>query len=79
MMFAELIDRTMEVYVNDMLVKSLKAMDHVIHLDNIFQILRKYRMKLNPLKCAIEVVLGQFLGYIINQRSIEANPKKIKL
>ena len=48
MMFKDLIGKTMEVYVDDMLVKSKKANDHVTHLSQMFEILRKYRMKLNP-------------------------------
>ena len=51
MMFMEQIGKTMEVYVDDILVKSKTAADHVAHLSNTFAILRKYRMKLNPLKC----------------------------
>lgn len=55
MMFVDLIGRIMEVYMDDILVKSLKGMDHVSHLDSTFQILRNYRMKLNPLKCTFGV------------------------
>ncbi|XP_022888168.1 uncharacterized protein LOC111403774 [Olea europaea var. sylvestris] len=77
MMFAELICKTMEVYVDDMLVKSLQAAEHVSHIDQTFQILRRYNMKLNPLKCTFGVASGQFLGYIVNQRGIEANPAKV--
>ncbi|XP_022859445.1 uncharacterized protein LOC111380183 [Olea europaea var. sylvestris] len=68
----------MEVYVDDMLVKSLRAAEHVTHLNQTFQILRKYKMMLNPLKCTCEVASGQFLGYIVNQRGIKANPVKIR-
>ncbi|XP_022895251.1 uncharacterized protein LOC111409432 [Olea europaea var. sylvestris] len=60
-----------------MLVKSLQAAEHVSHIDQTFQILRKYNMKLNPLKCTFGVASGQFLGYIVNQRGIEANPAKV--
>ncbi|XP_022860557.1 uncharacterized protein LOC111381073 [Olea europaea var. sylvestris] len=59
-----------------MLVKSLQAAEHVSHIDQTSQILRKYNMKLNPLKCTFGVTSGQFLGYIVNQRGIEANPAK---
>ncbi|XP_022881066.1 uncharacterized protein LOC111398385 [Olea europaea var. sylvestris] len=78
MIFAELIDKTMEVYVNDMLVKSLQAKAHVSHFDQTFQILRKYKMKLNPLKCTFGVASGQYLGFIVNRRRIEANLEKIR-
>ena len=43
----------------------------------MFNILPKYQMKLNPLKCAFRVRSGKFLGFMVNQRGIEANPKKI--
>ncbi|XP_022858151.1 uncharacterized protein LOC111379057 [Olea europaea var. sylvestris] len=77
-MFMDLIGKTMEVYVNNMLVKSLEAKDHITHLNSTFQILRRYRMRLNPFKCAFGVASGKFLGYMVNQRGIEANPKKIE-
>ncbi|XP_022864597.1 uncharacterized protein LOC111384542 [Olea europaea var. sylvestris] len=77
-MFMDLIGKTMEVYADDMLVKSLEAKDHITHLNSTFQILRRYRMRLNPLKCAFGVASGKFLGYMVNQRGIEANLEKIE-
>ena len=77
-MFKDLIGRSMEVYVDDMLVKSKMAGDHTKHLKQIFNILQKYQIKLNPLKCAFRVESGKFLGFMINQRGIEANLEKIK-
>ena len=77
MMFKEQIGKTMEVYVDDMLVKSKVASDHVSHLADTFKILRTYHMKLNPLKCAFSVSSEKFLGFMVNQRGIEANPEKI--
>ena len=68
----------MEVYINDMLVKSVKAELHVAHLAESFQVLKNYNMKLNPIKSAFEVSAGKFLGFIVNNRGIEANPDKIK-
>ena len=68
----------MEVYIDDMLVKSTTAGLHIDHLSEVFQILRNYNMKLNPAKCAFGVSAGKFLGFIINHRGIEANPDKIK-
>ena len=78
MMFKEQIGKTMEVYVDDMLVKSKEACDHIKHLGDMFEILRKYRMKLNPQKCVFGVESGKFLGFIVNHRGIEANPAKIQ-
>ncbi|XP_017250742.1 uncharacterized protein LOC108221371 [Daucus carota subsp. sativus] len=78
MMFKDQIGKTMEVYVDDMFFKSKKADDHVSHLSDMFEILRKYRMKLNPQKCVFGVESGKFLGFMVNHRGIEANPAKIK-
>ncbi|XP_022845288.1 uncharacterized protein LOC111368282 [Olea europaea var. sylvestris] len=78
-MFMDLIGKTMEVHIDDMLVKSLEAEDHMMHLNSTFQILRRYRMRLNPFKCAFGVAFGKFLGYMVNQRGIEANPEKIEV
>ncbi|KAF8077387.1 hypothetical protein N665_1041s0002 [Sinapis alba] len=76
-MFADKLEITMEVYIDDMLVKSLIAKDHIQHLSECFETLNKYRMKLNPAKCTFGVTSGEFLGYIVTQRGIEANPKQI--
>ena len=77
-MFQKQIGTTMEVYIDDMLVKSTAAGLHITHLSETFQILRDYNMKLNPAKCAFGVSAGKFLGFIVNHRGIEANPDKIK-
>ncbi|KAL5794536.1 hypothetical protein ACOSP7_003130 [Xanthoceras sorbifolium] len=61
-----------------MLVKSIKAVDHVVNLEDIFQVLKAYQMKLNPLKCAFGVAFRKFLDFTVNHRGIEANPEKIK-
>ena len=77
-MFQKQIGATMEVYIDDMLVKSTTANLHIAHLFEALQILRSYNMKLNPTKCAFGVSVGKFLGFIVNHRGIEANPDKIK-
>ncbi|KAL0415865.1 UNVERIFIED_CONTAM: hypothetical protein Slati_3418400 [Sesamum latifolium] len=72
------IGRNVEVYVDDMLVKSKKAAGHVKDLEETFSVLRKYKLKLNPAKCTFGVQGGRFLGFMVTQRGIEANPLKIK-
>ena len=67
----------MEVYVDDMITKSKKPRNHVKHLGETFELLRKYQMKLNPEKCAFGVSSGKILGFLVSHRMIEANPKKI--
>ncbi|KAM2645264.1 hypothetical protein EV1_018825 [Malus domestica] len=65
----------MEVYVDDMLVKSKHADQHIT---NLSETLKRYQIRLNPNKCAFGVGSGKFLGFMISQRGIEANPEKIK-
>ena len=78
-MFHKQIRASMEVYIDDMLVKSVKVELHITHLAEVFQVLKSYNMKLNPAKCAFGVSAGKFLGFIVNSRGIEANPDKIKV
>ncbi|WZZ03192.1 hypothetical protein YC2023_089113 [Brassica napus] len=76
-MFSKQLGKTMEVYIDDMLVKSLKAKDHMSHLEECFAQLNSHNMKLNPTKCRFAVASGEFLGYLVTYRDIEANPKQI--
>ena len=78
-MFQKQIGTTIEVYIDDMLVKSTTIELHITHLSEAFQILREYNMKLNPTKCAFGVSTRKFLGFIVNNRGIESNPDKIKV
>ena len=76
-MFAHQIGRNVQVYVDDMLVKSQREEDHLEDLRETFDILRSYNMKLNPRKCVFEMMAGKFLGFMVSQRGIKANPDKI--
>ena len=73
MMFADQIGRTMEVYIDDMLDKSLEAENYISHLQQAFSTLRKYNMKLNLAKCSFGVSSDKFRGYIVTHRGLEAN------
>ncbi|KAK1587454.1 hypothetical protein Q3G72_013021 [Acer saccharum] len=77
-MFAKMLGSTMEVYINDMLVKSLVAQQHIDHLRQSFDVLDQYGMKLNLTKCSFGVSSGKFLGYLVTQRGVEANPDQIR-
>ena len=77
-MFRPQIGRNVEVYVDDMLVKSLDKGKHLDDLQETFDTLRQYNMKLNPSKCAFGVPSGKFLGFMVSHREIEANPDKIQ-
>ncbi|KAL0416355.1 UNVERIFIED_CONTAM: hypothetical protein Slati_3467400 [Sesamum latifolium] len=71
--------RNVEVYVDDMLVKSKEAQNHITDLEEMFFVLRNYRLKLNLGKCVFRVWGGRFLKVMVTQRGIEANPHKIKV
>ena len=71
--FAKLLGKSMEVYVDDILVKSLQAEQHIQHLEHTFQVLNKYKMWLNPTKCAFRVASRKFLGFVAHNRGIKAS------
>ena len=73
-MFQGLIGKTVEAYIDDMVIKSRAAPNHIRDVEECFAVFRKYKMKLNPQKCAFGVSSGQFLGYIVSRRGIEASP-----
>ena len=76
-MFHPQIGRNVEVYIDDMLVKSLNKEKHLDDLQETFDTLRRYNMKLNPSKCAFEVSFGKFLGLMVSHRGLEVNLDKI--
>ena len=77
-MFEKQIGRNVEVYVDDMLVKSKEEDNHLDNLKETFNTLKQYNMKLNPSKCAFRVSSGKFLEFMVLQRGIEANPEKVR-
>ena len=77
-MFAHQIGRNVQVYVDDMLLKSLRENDHLSNLQETFDTLQAYNMKLNPNKCVFRVTAGKFLGFMVSQRGIEVNLEKIR-
>ncbi|GKV07083.1 hypothetical protein SLEP1_g18889 [Rubroshorea leprosula] len=76
--FLAQIGKNLEVYVDDIVVKSQKAENHLADLDETFNNLRKNRMQLNPAKCIFGVESGKFLGFMVSRRGIEVNPEKIR-
>ena len=77
-MFAHQIGRNVQVYMDNMLVKSQREDNHLDDLRETFDTLRSYNMKLNPDKCAFRVTIGKFLGFMVSQRVIDVNPNKIR-
>ena len=77
-MFRPQIGQNVKVYVDDMLVKSLDEGSHLDNLQETFETLRRYKMKLNLSEFAFGVSSEKFLGFMVSQRGIEANPDKIQ-
>ena len=77
-MFESQLGKNIEIYIDDMIVKSKMVSEHLGDLRVFFQILRKYKLRLNASKCSFGVGLGKFLGYVVTHIGIEVNPDKIK-
>ena len=78
-MFEPQLGKSIEVYLDDMVVKSKVVSEHVEDLRNVFEILRKHRLCLNASKCSFSVGSGKFLGYMVTYRGIEINPDQMKV
>jgi hypothetical protein len=76
--FGDLIRDRMEVYVDDIVVKTKRGLTLVEDLTLVFNKLRATRTKLNPDKCVFGVSTGKLLGFLVSHRDIEANPEKLK-
>ena len=77
-MFTPQVGRNVQVYMEDMLVKCIQEDDHLNDLQETFDTLRSYNMKLNPSKCAFGVTIEKFLGFMVSQKGIEVNSEKIQ-
>lgn len=77
--FKPLIGRTIEVYIDDIVVNSTTRGEHEQYLEEVFRLLIEYDMKLNSSKCAFGVSVWKFLGFMVTQRGIEVNPDQIKV
>ena len=67
-----------EVYVDNMIVKSRDRPDHLAALERFFERIKQFRLRLNPKKCTFRVTSGKLLGYMVSERGIEVDPDKIK-
>ncbi|XP_050220389.1 uncharacterized protein LOC126670652 [Mercurialis annua] len=76
--FNDLLGKTMEVYIDDVVVKSKLVKDHLKNLEEAFRRMRVHCLKLNPLKCAFGVNVGIFLGFLVHERGIEVDQNKTK-
>ena len=71
-----MLGRNVQAYVDDMVVTSRGKEQHVTDLEELFTTIARYRLKLNPEKCIFGVEAGKFLGFLLTERGIEANPEK---
>ena len=74
----DMMHNEVEVYVNDMIVKSKDKGGHIINLRQFFKRIKEYRLRLNPQKCTFGVTTGKLLGFLVSIRGIEVDPSKIK-
>jgi hypothetical protein len=74
LIFHELLGNTMEIYIDDIVVKSAEFSSHIADLRKAFDKMRRYGLKMNPHKCAFGVSAGKFLGFVIHEHGIEIDP-----
>ncbi|KAI3456919.1 hypothetical protein Pfo_013582 [Paulownia fortunei] len=75
--FDDMLHKNIECYVDDVVIKSKKQEDHFLDLRKVLERLRRYQLKMNPLKCAFGVKSGKFLGFIVRHRGIEIEQAKV--
>ena len=76
-MFEPQLGKNIEVYIDDVVVKSKLEYEYVNDLKNIFEILRRHKLRLNASKCSFRVGLGKFWGYMVTHHRIEVNLDQI--
>ncbi|XP_024193523.1 uncharacterized protein LOC112197176 [Rosa chinensis] len=76
LIFHDILGKVLEVYIDDVVVKSQKKEDHITDLRKVFERMRRHRLKMNPAKCVFGVQAGDFLGFIVHQRGIEVPEDK---
>ena len=74
----DMMHNEVEVYVDDMIVKSKDREDHIANLRKFFERIKVYRLRLNPEKCTFGVIVGKLLGFLVSDRGIEVDLSKIK-
>ena len=77
-MFESLLGKNIEIYIDDMVVKSKMVSEHLGDLRAIFEVLNNNKLRLNASKCSFGVGSGKFLGYMVTHMGIEVNPDQIK-
>ena len=78
LIFHDLLGVILEVYIDDIVIKSAGLNSHLANLKLALERMRRYGLKMNPLKCAFGVSAGKFLGFVIHEKGIEIDPKRIE-
>jgi hypothetical protein len=78
LIFHDLLEMFLEVYIDDLVIKSADFDEHLANLRLTLERMRKYNLKMNPLKCAFSVSVERFLGFIVHEKGIEIDPKKVE-
>src|ERR1044072_8259893 len=76
--FHDFIETFMQVYIDDIVIKSISAETNLHHFSQAFERMRKHGLKMTPLKCAFFVQAGDFLGFVVHKKGIEINQNKTK-
>ena len=77
--FYDMIGHHVEVYIDDIIIKSKKVVNHVEHLRKTFKRMRVHYLKLNQLKCAFGVQARNFLGFFVHGRGVEIDKNKARI
>ncbi|PKI70883.1 hypothetical protein CRG98_008774 [Punica granatum] len=75
-LFHDMMHKEIEVYVDDMIVKSKEGEDHLVNLKRLFDRLKKYKLQLNPAKCTFGVKSGKLLGFVVGEKASRSTPTK---
>jgi hypothetical protein len=78
LIFHDLLGIIMEVYIDDVVIKSVSCSDHLADLRVALERMKRYGLRMNPFKCAFGVSVGHFLGFIVHQHGIQIDPKKVE-
>ena len=78
LIFHDLIGKIVEIYIDDVVVKSSSEHQHLADLRAVLERARKYGLKMNPSKCAFGASAGKFLGFMVHERGNEVNPDRVK-
>ncbi len=77
-LFHDMMHKEVEVYVDDMIIKSREGESHIQVLRKVFERVKKYQLKLNPAKCVFGAKSGKLLGFIVSEKGIEVDPHKVR-